>query len=286
MKPLIWLTLLLPLSAMAEIELPPLHHVVRVEVPDTMSIPPQFPLNDKSQIDCETCHGIKDIDQIPVEKVDKENTDFFIQGPYPSLSDLCYQCHDEKQYQRKNIHVLLDDHGEIVEGPCKFCHVEIPERDKVYQLEDIQFRLPPQKLCIGCHLKSPHLNAFNHLREVDDDMLQRIQAAEQEQQVVLPLDGKKILCITCHTSHEKGVIDSGAAQANQVQDRDVAQGIGYQEHHWDEVVQRDKQKRLQALNKETGQRFSIAYQRLEFEVLLRLPAKDGTLCLACHQFDL
>jgi len=27
------------------------------------------------------------------------------------------------------------------------------------------------------------------------------------------------------------------------------------------------------------------YQRLKNEVLLRLPAKDGTLCLSCHEFE-
>jgi hypothetical protein len=284
MKLLILLTLFLPLAVSAENKLPPLHHVVQVDVPEAMTIPKNFLLNDKGQIDCKTCHGIKDIADIPYEEVDKKDTNFLIQGPYPELSDFCYQCHDEKQYQRNNIHILLDEQGDIKEDQCQFCHVKTPERDRSYTLEELDLRLPPQKLCIGCHLKSPHLNAFNHLVEVDDDMLQQLHETEQKQQLVLPLDGRKILCVTCHTSHEKGVIEAKQA-SQQVQDRDLAKGIGYQDHDWNEVVQRDKQKRLDELNKDTDHNLTISYQRLEFEVLLRLPAKDGKLCLACHQFD-
>ncbi len=283
---MILLALIIPFKVYAETELPPLHHVVNVDVPESMTIPESFKLNQKGQIDCDTCHGIKDIADIPFDEVDKGDPDFFNEGPYPVLTEFCYQCHDEKDYKRNNIHVLLDDHGEIKEEECKFCHQTLPERDRAYTLDELEFRLPPQKLCIGCHLKTPHLNAINHLLEVDDDMLQHIRESEKEYQVVLPLDGNKILCISCHSSHQKGVIKSTEAASNQVQDRDLQQGIGYQQHAWNDVVKRDKQERLDELNKEIDRQFKISYQRIEYEVLLRLPAKDGTLCLACHQFDL
>ena len=270
----------------AETKLPSLHHLVRVDVPDSMTIPQEFPLNKKGQIDCATCHGVKDIEEIPIDEVDKNVDDFFRQGPYSQLSAFCYQCHDKKQYQRDNIHKLLDEHGEIKKEQCKFCHVETPDPEKEYKREDLEFRLSPQKLCLGCHLKSPHLNALNHLLEVDDNMLKRIKQAELEHQVMLPMDEKLILCITCHSTHEKGVIDKTKAAAKQVQDRDLKQGIGYADHAWNEVVKADKKSRLEELFRETGQHFEISYQRLSFEVLLRLPAKDGTLCLVCHKFEL
>ncbi|MCK4708356.1 MAG: hypothetical protein KAU21_07050, partial [Gammaproteobacteria bacterium] len=73
--------------------------------------------------------------------------------------------------------------------------------------------------------------------------------------------------------------------AKQVQDRDVEQGVGYEDHPWNSVVIEDKKSRLEQLAKDSGSHFKIAYQRLRYEVLLRLPAKDGTLCLACHKFD-
>ncbi|MCK4710490.1 MAG: hypothetical protein KAU21_17885, partial [Gammaproteobacteria bacterium] len=155
----------------AERKLPPLHHVVDADVPASMKIPDEFPLNKKGQIDCATCHGIKDIEEIPIDEVDKNAVDFFRQGPYPQLTDLCYQCHERKQFQRDNIHKLLDKQGELKKDQCKFCHVEVPDPEKEYKREQLEFRLAPQKLCLGCHLKTPHINAANHLLEVDDEML-------------------------------------------------------------------------------------------------------------------
>ncbi len=273
-------------SVMADIKLPPLHHLVDVDVPDSMSIPDGFPLSKKGQIECATCHGIKDIKEIPYDNVDKQDADFFRQGPYQNLTNFCYQCHEQKQNQRPNIHILRDQKGELKKEQCAFCHLEAPEPDSDYDQHDLKFRLPSQKLCLGCHLISPHLNSVNHLVEVDDEMFKRIKQYEKEHQVILPLNEKTIQCITCHSSHENGVIDKTRAAARQVQDRDLKKGIGYQQHSWNEVVQADKKVRLDELAKKTGQRFDIGYQRLNFEVLLRLPAKDGTLCLACHKFDL
>ncbi|RKZ67510.1 MAG: hypothetical protein DRQ48_09670 [Gammaproteobacteria bacterium] len=283
---ILFLCLLVSAVSHAEVKLPPLHHVVDVDVPDSMAIPEKFPLNKKGQIDCKTCHGVKDIEEIPFDEIDRDANDFFKQGPYPKLTDLCYQCHDREVNKRENIHQLLDDKGELKKQKCKFCHVETPDLDKEYVREDFEFRLPPQKLCLGCHLKTPHLNANNHLLEVDDDMLERIKKYELEHQVHLPLNGKSITCISCHAVHEKGVLDIHKAEGKQVQDRSLEQGIGYEKHAWNSVVQEDKKSRLETLAEHSGKEIDLSYQRIRYEVLLRLPAKDGTLCLVCHKFDL
>jgi len=52
----------------------------------------------------------------------------------------------------------------------------------------------------------------------------------------------------------------------------------YHDNYWNRVYQADKKERLQELG------LNLSYQKLTKEVLLRLPAKDGTLCRACHKF--
>ncbi len=266
-------------------ELPPLHHLVDVDVPDSMTIPEKFLLNKEGQITCTTCHGIKDIEEIPFDEIDKDDVDFFRDGPYEELTDFCYQCHDREESPRNNIHKLLDEQGELKEEQCEFCHMKTPDPESDYERQELKFRLPPQKICLGCHLKTPHINALNHLQEIEDEMLERLQKAEREFHIVFPLDGRKIICTTCHSAHEEGVLNESKPAARQVQDRSIEQGVGYEEHPWSAVVMEDKKARLEELAKDSGELFKIDYQRLRYEVLLRLPAKDGTLCLACHEFD-
>ncbi len=68
----------------------------------------------------------------------------------------------------------------------------------------LQFRLPMEKLCWGCHLKTPHLNALTHSQQVSDEIYETIKASEQKYQIILPLDQqKRIMCVTCHTAHEQ-----------------------------------------------------------------------------------
>jgi len=272
-------------ALMNEKEMPPLHHVVDVTVPESMNVPDAFPLNEHNRIDCKTCHGVKEIEDIPLDEVDKESDDFFHQGPYARLTDFCFRCHDSKEHQRANIHQQLDEQGELKKEQCEFCHLEAPDPEKTDDRETLEYRLPPQKLCLGCHLKTPHLNAMNHQVEVDDEMLKRIEQAEKQHQIILPLDDKRVICVTCHSPHEKGVIDIDRAAGKQVADRGLAEGVGYTEHPWNSVVMEDKKKRLEQLAQETGVQLTLAYQRLSYEVLLRLPARDGSLCLACHEFD-
>ncbi len=285
-KRLVTLLLLLPLVALAqeEIELPPMHHVVKVTMPKSMQLPDDFPLNDQNQIDCETCHGIKDIENTPVEKVDKSADNFHRGGPYQKLSNFCFRCHEEKAYQRRNIHKLLDDNGKYEEKDCEYCHKKAPDPTREIVRQDLEFRLPPQKLCFGCHLKTPHLNALTHQVKPDKPMLKRIQQSEQDLGVILPLDSDgKIMCATCHATHESGLIDPETPAGKQVVDATLEEGVSYLEHPWNAVFMEDKKERLEQLVQETGKTFQLSYQRLENEVLLRLSAKDGSLCQACHE---
>ncbi len=258
-------------------ELPPLHHPVGISPPLEMQLSNEFLLDKDGLLQCVTCHGIADIADMAFDEVDVKANNFFNGGPYQQLTDLCYRCH-KKSSKRLNIHKMYNV-GKIDKKNCDYCHLEAPEPDE--PPEKLEFRLPKQKLCWGCHLKTPHLNALTHNHKVSDEMLKIIEKSEQKHKVILPLSiDNQVICITCHTAHEAGVLKNDSASGKQVHGGDVSKGVIYRPHSWDKVYQADKQERIAKLNLN----HKLSYQRLEQEVLLRLSAKNGTLCRACHQF--
>ena len=271
-------------------EMPAMHHLFDVEPSEEISIPDTFPLNKSKQVDCQTCHGIKDMEDQDFKKIDKQDDGFFREGPYEIMTDFCYRCHDTKQYQRDNIHKMLDADGEIIKNTCLYCHEEaldpeedLTEDDKPGQLK---LRLSPQSICYGCHLYTPHFNALSHQQKPDEDMTERISRYEQDHKIIFPLsDDGKVMCITCHSSHQIDVISRQKPAGKQVDNKDLDEGITYNKHPWNKVFIQDKKNRLNKLNQETDKNHVLDYQRIEKEILLRLPAKDGELCLVCHKFE-
>lgn len=266
-------------------ELPELHHVVDVKLKKGMKPPSQFKTDQENRIVCKTCHGIKNIEEIPNDEVDKKADNFLRGGPYPKLTAFCYNCHDKERNTRKNIHKMIDEQGEIREENCKFCHEEVLSRDKAYPLNELKLRMAPELICFGCHLKTPHLNALQHQVEPDEKKLNQLKKSVKELDIVMPLSAAgEIMCVTCHTPHPDGVLDHTLGAAKQVADTDLDEGISYSEHPWNTVFQSDKQQRLEEYNRKENKNHKLQYQRIKTEVLLRLPAKDGSLCLACHTF--
>ncbi|HHJ39343.1 MAG TPA: hypothetical protein ENJ86_07790 [Methylothermaceae bacterium] len=266
---------------------PPHHHLVDVPVPKTMTIRSPLKMPPEGKLDCPVCHGIDKIDEIPFEEVDKDDPNFLRGGPYSDLSQFCFNCHEEEKHERPNIHAMLDEHGEIIEDHCTYCHEEKPDRKKAQSLEEVKLRAPVDTLCWGCHLKTPHLNAAEHQVEPSDKVKkQRKRFLEAHPEVILPLtpDGK-VTCITCHTPHPPGVLDKKLPAAHQVTSGDVEEGPVYQDSPWTATVAADKQERLQKLEQQFGQNFHYQYRQIQKEALLRLPARDGQLCRACHVFD-
>jgi len=275
-------------SANAEDEqaMPAMHHLFEVKPSADISIPDNFPLNKNKQIDCQTCHGIKDMKDQDFEKIDKSDKDFFREGPYEVLTDFCYRCHETKPYQRDNIHKMLDSEGKIIEDSCLYCHQETLNPEQDIKLEERGLRLPPQNICYGCHLYTPHFNALVHQKKPDEDMRNKIEKYEKQYQIMLPLsDEGKIMCTTCHTPHQVDVISQEKPAGKQVENYDIDEGIVYSEHQWNEVFIADKKDRLDELNQQLNINYVLGYQRIEKEILLRLSAKDGTLCLVCHEFE-
>lgn len=260
-------------------------HPVDIKVPNGMTPPEDFPLGPGRTLICETCHAIKGLKETPYKEIDRDAPGFLRGGSYTDLADFCFRCHEKTDYKRQSIHRMLDEKGRLIKEGCLYCHMEVPDPEVVRDTGDVKFRLPPEELCIGCHLKTPHLNALNHLKEPEKEMKMVIKRSEQKFGIILPLDSKgRIMCATCHSPHERGVIRTDIPAGRQVADTDLEEGISYVESRWNEVFTADKQKRLRELSKITGRDLDLKYMKIKKEVLLRLPAKDGTLCRACHRF--
>ena len=86
-------TLLLLISFATEAkegqEMPAMHHLFDVRPSADISVPDSFPLNKSKQINCQTCHGIEDMKDQDFEKIDKQDKNFFREGPYEIITDIC-----------------------------------------------------------------------------------------------------------------------------------------------------------------------------------------------------
>ena len=271
-------------------EMPDYHHIVDVKLLDFMKPPKRFQLDEKGKLQCATCHGLENIMEIPDDKINTRAKNFLHGGRYKRLSKFCYNCHEKEVNTRetttRNIHVMLDDQGDVIEEKCKYCHEEVQARDKAKGITELKLRLPAEKLCYGCHLKTPHLNSIDHLVELKDKKLAQWKLTQKEKNIHMPLtETGKVMCVTCHTPHEKGVLAPDLPAAKQVEEVKLTKGITYVDHPWSKVYSEDKKARLALLNKNNEMPVTLEYRRLQSEVLLRLPAKNGELCLSCHTFE-
>jgi ferredoxin len=270
-------------------KLPDLHHAVGLELEEGMKTPKDWPLDGEGKLQCATCHGQKNMEDKPFDEVDKKAADFLRGGPYDGLEDFCARCHDAKKHERPNIHLMLKADGSIDKQHCSYCHEEVQEEpNRPHRREEWKLRLPADRLCYGCHLKTPHLNALQHQAAKPSDRIKRRMKKSVDQEGrFLPLsDDGKVMCATCHSPHPPGVIDPAKNPAGvQIDPADIKEGTRYRESAWNRIVQKDKQKRLEEMRDKTGEPTSLTYRRIDKEVLLRLPAKNGKLCLSCHDFD-
>ncbi|MCF6282175.1 MAG: hypothetical protein L3J28_08175 [Candidatus Polarisedimenticolaceae bacterium] len=174
-------------------------------------------------VTCVACHDLP-IQCLARGGIDarKSNPLFFRGGPYDTRTDLCFNCHDPKDYQRKNPHDQITDEGDLNAETCFYCHETTPNRTSSRDIYDVKFNINEslEKLCTGCHPYMPHPGGAwfssrgnnagggaNHLRVPPDKFLQQIIKTRKEQDIVLPLEPEtgRIFCATCHNPHERGV---------------------------------------------------------------------------------
>lgn len=174
------------------------------------------------KVTCISCHDLtiqcktERFEQVALNKL------FFRGGVYSARTDLCFQCHDAKRYERFNPHDQISDEGVLDTQTCYVCHSVTPNRKTAKSIRDVQFNVMQEltQLCTGCHpwrmhpggmwagfAKGSHGEGPNHLVVPPDYVLQRIKEQEQAIGVMMPLDphSGRIFCATCHNPHERGV---------------------------------------------------------------------------------
>jgi len=160
---------------------------------------------EKEEITCTTCHDPYECDSV----ITRDNPRFLRGGPYNAVEEFCMRCHEGSSISSINPHDQIDDSGEVHRKQCLYCHVIVPENIG-YELtaEDFTDRLDP--LCVSCHRVGPHPDV-NHTVEISVEMAESLKRYEEERLVSLPLseDGR-IVCVTCHNPHERGVLHGPA----------------------------------------------------------------------------
>jgi len=168
-------------------------------------IPDDLPLIEGKLV-CATCHDI--YAQCQDNKRTKVMNSKFLRGaPYPSRTELCFKCHDKKQYEMLDPHNQLDEAGDIIELKCLYCHKKLPDA-KVSRFEDIELIGNMVPICKRCHAAiDRHPAGQNHLRVPTAKTLKRMKDLIAERGIILPLDNEgKLTCATCHNPHERGVL--------------------------------------------------------------------------------
>ncbi len=172
-------------------------------------MPASFPLK-RGKIVCSTCHNIAQ--QCQKSKFKRTS----VRGsPYPKRYDICFLCHNVKEYEMLNPHKQLDTEKNIVIDQCLYCHIEKPD-EKYSGSKDITLKSDIEVLCQRCHnIQGNHSGNANHLqRKPSAKGIKQMNIMKEKFNIILPLDSEgKLTCATCHNPHEKGVIDSNKPSA-------------------------------------------------------------------------
>ncbi len=166
-------------------------------------IPADMPLRN-GKITCATCHNI----YLQCQKRLFVNEKVSLRSvPYMRKSEFCYKCHDKKKYRKLNPHDQITEDGRMAVKKCLYCHTEKPDETQD-RYKDVRLIGDIEMMCQRCHLiRNNHSGNFNHMIKPSAETLARMDAMEKKFNIVLPLseDGK-LTCVTCHNSHERGVI--------------------------------------------------------------------------------
>jgi len=234
----------------------------KVEETECIKVPPQFPLKE-GKLTCTTCHDMK-----------SKNKDFLrATKPLRERFDFCFQCHEPECYKKFNPHQTIekDIPWEEKKKACIYCH-------------GVGAKLEAYKACVGCHTKTPHVGAPEHLlakREKVSELVKgKAQVVEissmkelkpkislkelKERKPKVILVNVKIECITCHNPHPQ-----------------VAVPAPPETKEWAEVERRELEYKLEKLNLELN-RFKLNTKGVK---LMSYELKGGKLCQVCHSIN-
>ena len=242
----------------------PVVHPTECKVRETecIKVPPSFPLNG-GKLTCTTCHDMNG----------KSKKFLRANRPLRERFDFCFQCHNEECYKKFNPHRTIGSNAKWQEKrkACIYCH-------------GVGAKLEAYKACVGCHTKTPHVGAPEHLLAKPEKVKELIKGKaqlveiEKMEQLKPKIDEKelksrkpkiilvkgRIECITCHNPHPQIAVP--------------AQGLPKE---WAEVGEEELKYKLRKLEIELN-RFKINTEGVK---LMSYQLKGGKLCQVCHSIN-
>ena len=127
----------------------------------------------------------------------------------PNRYSLCYECHVMDQYKQFNPHVnQINKDNTLNQDICILCHTQIPNR-KTIDPSEFYLRTSMEKYCIGCHIGTTeaHPAGETHYgRNIPSVYRKRINNLITSSILFIPTKDNKLVCPSCHNTHQKGVI--------------------------------------------------------------------------------
>ncbi len=242
----------------------PIVHPTECKVIETecIRVPYNFPL-DNGKLTCTTCHDMT-----------SKNKDFLRSSkPLKRRFDFCFQCHNENCYKKFNPHKTIASNLPWSEKKkaCIYCH-------------GVGARLEAYKACVGCHTKTPHVGAPEHLFAKREEIAKLTKGKAQiieiksikdlkpklsekvlkERKPKIVLVNGKIECITCHNPHPQ-----------------IAVVAPKEDKTWLKVEKGDLDYKLRELREDLN-RFELNTHSVK---LMSYQLKGGELCKVCHSIN-
>jgi hypothetical protein len=163
----------------------------------------------------------------------------------------------------ESLHVLVTADGSLDMDKCPICHEDDNETLSRSKLET----------CALCHSESPHAGATRHLRASPAEVARKLAAAKKEGGAEFPLDEEgKIFCGTCHLFHDPALGERPR----------LASGWLPPETGLPGAIRSSLRGRFPEIAEKYDEESVDAHFAEHPVVQLRLPIRDGSLCLHCH----
>lgn len=126
---------------------------------------------------------------------------------------LCYNCHDQRGYQRLNPHDQISENGVLNEKKCLVCHAKTPQQLKDGSVKNgalhPSLERERKELCLNCHRPPYHPGGSSkHLGSPTKAVVDFMEQSQPVYKLKMPREPGtgRLYCATCHNPHERGVI--------------------------------------------------------------------------------
>jgi predicted CXXCH cytochrome family protein len=187
-------------------------HPVNVLPSRAITLPPEMPLTE-GRVTCETCHDSSLQEGGERAGSEGKRNPKFLRGGFVSRGEFCSRCHAQRLMSLLNPHEQTDSRGRVDRIKCLFCHSSPPEGQPGWVVRRQFDDGTVNELCLLCHApryQGDHPTAPHFVRP-SRRTLATMATAEERVGVAFPLVGEKVVCITCHSPHQAGIVAGEAA---------------------------------------------------------------------------